>query len=176
MNVFDLQAKIGINTTEYKKGLSEASREFSEFGGKIKDGVAKLAKISTAAVGAAAAGIGAIVKQSVSAYADYEQLVGGIETLFGDSARKVLENANKAFAEKIKNLKDSLTEERLSSTKVYRAAYKNSKAVLLNTGYVTIEGGISPFIGLAAGLVAGFLVSSLICCSLFISKEDDEKK
>ena len=85
-------------------------------------------------------------------------------------------NAHKAFAEKIKNLKDSLTEERLSSTKVYRAAYKNSKAVLLNTGYVTIEGGISPFIGLAAGLVAGFLVSSLICCSLFISKEDEEKK
>ena len=98
MNVFDLQAKIGINTTEYKKGLSEASREFSEFGGKVKDGAAKLAKISTAALGAAAAGVTALVKQSVSAYAEYEQLVGGIETLFGNSARKVLENANKAFA------------------------------------------------------------------------------
>lgn len=98
MNVFDLQAKIGINTTEYKKGLSEASREFSEFGGKIKDGAAKLAKISTAALGAAAAGVSALVKQSVSAYAEYEQLVGGIETLFGKSANKVLENADKAFA------------------------------------------------------------------------------
>ena len=98
MNVFDLQAKIGINTTEYKKGLSEASKEFSEFGGKVKDGAAKLAKISTAALGAAAAGVTALVKQSVSAYAEYEQLVGGIETLFGNSAKKVLENANKAFA------------------------------------------------------------------------------
>lgn len=98
MNVFDLQAKIGINTTEYKKGLSEASKEFSEFGGKVKDGAAKLAKISTAAVGAAAAGVTALVKQSVSAYAEYEQLVGGIETLFGKSANKVLENADKAFA------------------------------------------------------------------------------
>ena len=98
MNVFDLQAKIGINTTEYKKGLSEASKEFSEVGGKIKDGAAKLAKVSTAALGAAAAGVGALVKQSVSAYAEYEQLVGGIETLFGQSAKKVLDNADKAFA------------------------------------------------------------------------------
>ena len=98
MNVFDLQAKIGINTTEYKKGLSEASKEFSEVGGKIKDGAAKLTKISTAALGAAAAGVSALVKQSVSAYAEYEQLVGGIETLFGQSAKKVLDNADKAFA------------------------------------------------------------------------------
>ena len=97
-NVFDLQAKIGINTAEYKKGLSEASKEFSEFGGKVKDGAAKLAKISTAALGAAAAGVGVLVKQSVSAYAEYEQLVGGIETLFGESAKKVLDNADKAFA------------------------------------------------------------------------------
>lgn len=98
MDVFDLQAKIGINTTEYKKGITEASKSFSEFGNKVKDGAAKLAKISTAALGAAATGVSALVKQSVSAYADYEQLVGGIETLFGDSANKVLENANRAFA------------------------------------------------------------------------------
>lgn len=98
MDVFDLQAKIGINTTEYKKGITEASKSFSEFGGKVKDGAAKLAKISTAALGAAATGVSALVKQSVSAYADYEQLVGGIETLFGDSAKKVLANSEKAFA------------------------------------------------------------------------------
>ena len=98
MNVFDLQAKIGINTTEYKKGLTDASKEWSEFGGKVKDGAAKLAKISTAALGAAAAGVGALVKQSVGAYAEYEQLVGGIETLFGSNAEKVLKNSEKAFA------------------------------------------------------------------------------
>ena len=98
MNVFDLQAKIGINTTEYKKGLTDASKEWSEFGGKVKDGAAKLAKISTAALGAAAAGVGALVKQSVGAYAEYEQLVGGIETLFGKNAETVLKNADRAFA------------------------------------------------------------------------------
>lgn len=52
-----------------------------------------------AAVGlAAAAASVAITKMAVSAYADYEQLVGGVETLFKDSAGKVLEYANQAFA------------------------------------------------------------------------------
>lgn len=38
-------------------------------------------------------------KQAVSSYAEYEQLVGGVQTLFGgDAGAKVMENANKAFA------------------------------------------------------------------------------
>ena len=50
------------------------------------------------AVGVAAAGATvAITKMAVSAYADYEQLVGGVETLFKDSAKKVMEYANDAF-------------------------------------------------------------------------------
>lgn len=40
-----------------------------------------------------------IGKQSVQSYAEYEQLVGGVETLFGgDAGAKVQENASKAFA------------------------------------------------------------------------------
>lgn len=61
---------------------------------------AALAKTSTAvlAFGAAVAtAIGAAVKQSVEAYADYEQLVGGVETLFKDSADKVMQYAEQAY-------------------------------------------------------------------------------
>lgn len=40
-----------------------------------------------------------IGKQAVSSYAEFEQLKGGVETLFGDDAgAKVMENADKAFA------------------------------------------------------------------------------
>ena len=81
---------------------------------------------------------------------------------------------NTAFAEKVKTLKPVLLNECAPATNVYRALYKNSKAILLNSGYVAIEGGMSPFIGLAAGLVGGFLLSSLICCGVFISKEEKE--
>ena len=82
--------------------------------------------------------------------------------------------SNKAFETSIKSLKDSLLEERQSATKVYRTMYKNSKVVLLTSGYVVLEGGMSPFVGLAAGLVAGFLISSIACCAVYISKEEKE--
>ena len=49
-----------------------------------------------AAIGvAAAAATVAITKMAVSAYADYEQLVGGVETLFKGSAQKVIDYANR---------------------------------------------------------------------------------
>lgn len=46
---------------------------------------------------AAAGAVAAIGKASVTAYADYEQLVGGVETLFKDSASTVMEYANNAY-------------------------------------------------------------------------------
>ena len=57
----------------------------------------KGAKITAAGVGAAAVGAGALVGQSVAAYADYEQLVGGVDTLFKDSSKAVQKYANDAY-------------------------------------------------------------------------------
>ena len=58
----------------------------------------KLAGKAFLAIGAAA-GVAtvAITKMAVSAYADYEQLAGGVETLFKDSADKVKAYASDAF-------------------------------------------------------------------------------
>ena len=46
---------------------------------------------------AAATAIGTIGTKAIQAYADYEQLVGGVETLFKDSQDKVMEYANNAY-------------------------------------------------------------------------------
>ena len=103
MDVFDLSAKITLNTSEYTKGLADASSQTSSIGGKIASGLGTAAKATAAAVGAASVAIGGLVKSSIDAYANYEQLVGGVETLFGeisttgDASKKVLENASKAY-------------------------------------------------------------------------------
>lgn len=79
-----------VDQTGIKNGLSSMS-------GTVKTYSAKMAK-SFAVIGAAAAtATVAITKMAVSAYADYEQLVGGVETLFKGSAQKVLAYANDAF-------------------------------------------------------------------------------
>ena len=63
----------------------------------LKKGFSLIVK-SFAAIGVAAAGAtAAITKMAVSAYADYEQLVGGVETLFKGSADKVKAYASDAF-------------------------------------------------------------------------------
>lgn len=96
-DVFDLYGKIKLDTSEYARNLDKADKGFSEFGKKIKAGLGAITAASAAAVGAGAAAVGKIVSDSVSAYGSYEQLVGGVQTLFGDSAAKVLENSEQAF-------------------------------------------------------------------------------
>ena len=56
-----------------------------------------IGKVAVAAVGAAATAVGGIVASAVSQYADFEQLAGGVETLFGDSAEYVIKRAGAAF-------------------------------------------------------------------------------
>lgn len=72
----------------------KAGGTFSSKMGAALGGVAKVAAGTMAATGAA---VGAMAKQSVDAYGDFEQLEGGIETLFGSAAPKVMKNAEEAF-------------------------------------------------------------------------------
>lgn len=55
------------------------------------------AKAGVAGLGAASAGIAAFSKKALDAYEDYEQLVGGVETLFGSAAGTVMQYADQAF-------------------------------------------------------------------------------
>lgn len=55
------------------------------------------AKAGVAGLGAASVGIAAFSKKALDAYADYEQLVGGVETLFGSAAGTVMQYADQAF-------------------------------------------------------------------------------
>jgi phage-related protein len=81
----------------HKFGSSLGGKVVSGFGSTIKKGFALAAKAGIATISAASAGIGAIVKSSASAYADYEQNIGGIETLFKDNADTVVKYASEAY-------------------------------------------------------------------------------
>ncbi len=59
--------------------------------------VGAIGKIAGALTTAAVTGVGALAKNATECYAEYEQLVGGVETLFGDSAGTVKQYADNAF-------------------------------------------------------------------------------
>ena len=100
------------NAKDSSDAFKKANKEAKTFNQTLKDlgnkgakaafnGLKKVATISFKALavglGAAATAAGALVKNAVSAYADYEQLVGGVDTLFKDASKIVQKNANNAY-------------------------------------------------------------------------------
>lgn len=95
--MFDLYAKITLDTSGYENGLDNASGKASGFADKLKSGLATAAKVGAAALTAAATGMSALTKASIEQYAEYEQLVGGVDTLFKTASDKVQEYAANAY-------------------------------------------------------------------------------
>lgn len=80
-----------LTTDVDTKGISKGLTKIKSLAGAT---VKSLAVIGATAATASVA----ITKMAVDAYADYEQLVGGVETLFKQSADKVVKYAENAFA------------------------------------------------------------------------------
>lgn len=96
--LFELQAKLGLNIGDFTSGLSDAKEAANEFG--LASSVAlgnMMADAMTNAISRAAEFAADMVRSVFSHYADYEQLAGGVQTIFGGSADTVLANANDAY-------------------------------------------------------------------------------
>ena len=97
MNLFNLFVKIGADTSGAEKGIDDVGKKTSSLGSKVSKGLGVTAKVVGAAVSAAAGGVAALATAATKSYGDYEQLVGGVETLFKESQGVVMEYANNAY-------------------------------------------------------------------------------
>ncbi len=95
MNLFDLYAKISIDDSGYRTKLEESRSSFADFGAKLKTGAAALGKAVAVGFTAAATAVTALAGAATASYAEYEQLVGGVETLYGQAVESVEEYAQK---------------------------------------------------------------------------------
>ena len=95
--VAEYEAILSLNTSDFKKGMEDAESSFGSFSSKMASVGKGIAVGLTAALTAASAAIVKIGKDSIAAYAEYEQLVGGVETLFKDSSDTVIKNAANAY-------------------------------------------------------------------------------
>lgn len=96
-SVFEIFAKLGLDSSDFDKGLNDAKSTLSNMGSAVGSGLRTVAKIGTAAVASASAGIAALGTMAVKGYADYEQLTGGVETLYKDSYDKIAQYAQDAY-------------------------------------------------------------------------------
>lgn len=95
---FSLAARLTLDSSDYERGLDSAEQRSSIFGDVLKanlvtkgievaiDGFKRLASTAVDMVG-----------KVVNSFADFEQLTGGVETLFKGSADKVKQYANEAY-------------------------------------------------------------------------------
>lgn len=118
MELFKLFGTIAVNNSEANQGIDETTDKAEDAAGKVKDlgdegdrtegklgkafskmGSAAIAVGKTIATGLAVAStaVVAVGKAAISSYADYEQLVGGVETLFDESSATVIANAQNAY-------------------------------------------------------------------------------
>lgn len=92
-----------VGSVKYRVELDDSTldQETKKTENKIAAGFKGAAgAVGAAALGAAAAGTAAVaglVSSATEAYGEYEQLAGGVETLFKDSADAVMVNAQRAY-------------------------------------------------------------------------------
>lgn len=103
-DVMTLFARLILDTKGYETGLEKAKKDASSAGQGIAKGlsgvgkaVVGVGKACAVGIGAGAAAIGFLTKQSVSSYSQYEQLKGGVKKLFNSAADDVMRFANDAY-------------------------------------------------------------------------------
>ncbi|MGQ7688125.1 hypothetical protein ACTGUM_01325 [Streptococcus suis] len=100
MNIFEFFGKIGIDNKSANKAIDETTRKAEGAHGKLSAVFGKIGQLATKAgkvmATGLAVGITALVGLTGAAtkhYAEYEQLVGGVETLFGAGGKSLEEYA-----------------------------------------------------------------------------------
>lgn len=160
MDLFKLSAKLTLDSSEYSKGLSNSEKTTKSFADKLSAKTVAIGtmmgKFAASAVEKTASVIKQTIGDSVKAYANYEQLVGGIDTLFA--------NGGKSFQEYFQKNKlgTKLSEE--AQQKAYYAFLAREKArdkVLENAGTAYKRAGMdmNTYMETVTGFSAGLIKS-----------------
>lgn len=90
MNVGEIVYRILGDDTQFNSVMGKV-------GATASKALSAISKAALAVTGAAATAVGALAKSAIDGYAEYEQLVGGVETLFKDSADVIKGYADEAY-------------------------------------------------------------------------------
>lgn len=104
MDLFELNGRVVVNLADALKAFDEIQQEgrkteskLSKFFGGVGKGALAVGKAVGTGMLAAGTAVAGLVTNATSAYAEYEQLVGGVDTLFKESSAKVQAYAEKAY-------------------------------------------------------------------------------
>lgn len=96
MDLFDIAAKISLNTSEYERNLSAAENKGSGFADKLKKGFGAAIKISAAAIGAGAAAISGFASSAVKTGVSFDASMSQIAATLGLTVDQINNNVDGA--------------------------------------------------------------------------------
>lgn len=159
MELFKLLGKIAIDNAEAKKALKETSQEGEKaesklgkvFGG-IGKGAAVVGKTIATGLVAGAGAVTALATAAINSYADYEQLVGGVETLFGTRGAKSVQEYADMVGKSVADVKDEFSMLQESQTLVMENAAKAYETAGLSVNeYMESVNGIAAALNQSTG-------------------------
>lgn len=136
MELFKLFGTIAINNSGANDEIDETTSRAESAGNKISgafkkvgSAAVKIGTVAAGAVSAVATGIGAMAKQSMSAYKDYEQLFGGIQTLFGAGGKSIED-----YAKSVGKSVDEVSEEYNTLMSAQEKMMEQAKSAYMTAG------------------------------------------
>lgn len=131
MDAFALAAKLTLDSKDFERDLGKQEGVFKQFGGKLSGAMSTIGKVGAVAMDAAVTAVGGLTKSVVDAYKNYEQLVGGVETLFGIGGKSLKEFAKESGKTQVQALND------------YRKVTEGQRKVLQNAKQAYKTAGLS---------------------------------
>lgn len=97
MDLMTLAAKITLDDSSYTSGISNAEKLGQNLAGKMSAMTVAVGNIAADMIRKGVNGVQQIIGGAINGYADYQQLIGGVETLFKSSSTKVANYAKQSF-------------------------------------------------------------------------------
>ena len=97
LDLATLSINIVADSSQAQREMDNVAKKSDGIGKSLKKGLAAVGKAAIAGVAAGTAAYAKLGKDALAGYADYEQYVGGIETLYGDNAEMMLKYADEAY-------------------------------------------------------------------------------
>jgi hypothetical protein len=97
MDLMTLVAKIALDDSDYVKGIRGAEKSGKSLASRMSAMTVAMGNLATDVIRKGISSINSVVSGAMDGYANYQQLVGGVETLFKTSANKVANYAKQSY-------------------------------------------------------------------------------
>ena len=97
MDLMTLVAKIALDDSDYVKGIRGAEKSGKSLASRMSAMTVAMGNLATDVIRKGISSINSVVSGAMDGYANYQQLVGGVETLFKASANKVANYAKQSY-------------------------------------------------------------------------------